>query len=399
MKRKILFVDDERNILQGLRRMLHGMHDVWDMRFADGGHQALLMLAEDPADVIVSDMRMLGMDGVELLTRVKADYPHMVRIVLSGHADSKTILKTVRLAHQYISKPCGANQLKITIDRACMLKEMLVDDELRRQVARMETLPGLPTVYARITQALKDPECSIQQVGDIIAQDIGMTAKILQLVNSAFYGLARHVSGPAEAAVYLGLDTIRALVLTIGLFSDFAQSGIPSQVVQSLYDHSIKTGNLARDIALSASLGKEHQDDAFMAGLLHDLGKLVLAYHMPKTYGRLLKLTLEKKSDIQAAEEQLLGTTHGRIGAYLIGLWGLPHSIVEAVAFHHTPSQCPSAGFDSLGALHVANALVHRLPGDPHIENPVAKIDYDYLARVEATAHMGRWMEMAKKAA
>jgi HD-like signal output (HDOD) protein len=399
MKRKILFVDDEPSILHGLKRMLHSMRGVWDMRFAGSGREALAQLADDPVDVIVSDMRMPEMDGADLLTRVRSEYPQMVRIVLSGHTDQKTIMKTVRLAHQYISKPCDANRLKITIDRACTLKELLADEALQCLVSRMETLPGLPTTYTRIVNTLKDPACSIQQVGEIISRDIGMTAKILQLVNSAFYGIARHVSGPVEAAVYLGLDTIRALVLTIGLFSDFEKCGMSDRIVQDIYSHSMKTGSLAREIALSVAMGREQADGAFMAGLLHDLGKLVLAYNMPKTYGKLLKQFLEKGGAMQEAEVKFLGTTHGQVGSYLIGLWGLPHSIVEAVAFHHLPRRCPSTSFDMLGAVHVANALAHPLPGGTTASRSATDMDYDYLAEMGMAAYLDRWQGLAEKAA
>jgi HD-like signal output (HDOD) protein len=399
MKRRILFVDDERNVLQGLRRMLHSMRGTWDMRFADSGRQALTMLAESSADVIVSDMRMPTMDGVELLSQVKADYPHMVRIVLSGHADHKSIIKTVRLAHQYISKPCDANRLKLTIDRACALKELLADESLRCQVARMETFPGLPATYNRIMDALKDPECSIKQVGEIISRDIGMTAKILHIVNSAFYGIARHVAGPVEAATYLGLDTIRALVLSIGLFSDFEKSGLSDRILEAIYNHSMKTGLLAREIALSVSMGKEQADDAFMAGLLHDLGKLVIAFNMPMTYGKLLRVSLEKGVAIQAAEEKILGATHGQIGAYLIGLWGFSHNIVEAVAFHHAPRQCPSGSFDVLGTVHVADALANHLRRGTDVHHTVADLDGEYLSDMGVHRHLAEWQDLAAKAA
>jgi HD-like signal output (HDOD) protein len=399
MKRKILFVDDERSILQGLQRMLHRMRGSWDMRFAGSGREALALMAQESVDVIVSDMRMPEMDGAELLTRVKSEYPQMVRIVLSGHTDHKSIMKTVRLAHQYISKPCDADRLRVTIDRACKLKELLADQALRSLVSRLETLPGLPTTYSQIMDALKDPECSIQQVGEIISRDIGMTAKILQLVNSAFYGIARHVSGPVEAAVYLGLNNIQALVMTIGLFSDFENCGISDHVVQEVYNHSMKTGSLAREIALSADLGREKADDAFMAGLLHDLGKLVIAYNMPKTYGKLLNQSLKRRIDIQEAEEKMLGATHGQIGGYLIGLWGLPHSIMEAVAFHHVPRQCPSVGFDALGAVHVANALAHHVPDGTAAANSLTGVDQDYLAEMGISACLDRWQGLAARAA
>ena len=252
-------------------------------------------------------------------------------------------MRTVRLAHQYISKPCDAEILKTMIERAFALKTLLKNQKLRQLIIRMEAFPGLPATYARITELLHDPEIPIQSVGKVIAEDIGMTVKILQLVNSAYYGIARRVAGPEEAVVFLGLDTIRALVLTIGLFSGFEESGIPKPMVEDIYRHSLKTGTLAKAIAIKEKMHKDQVEEAFMAGLLHDLGKLVMVHNMPDHYGELLQATLDKNLPIQDTEMKIFGATHEQIGAYLIGLWGLPDSIMEAVAFHH----CPGAMSDN----------------------------------------------------
>ncbi len=392
--RKILFVDDEKNILQGLQRMLRGMRKDWDMHFTDNGPEALRLMEASDFDVIVSDMRMPGMDGTELLTQVREKYPEMVRMVLSAFADHKAIMRTVRLAHQYVSKPCDAEILKSTIERVFALKNRLHDENLRRLIAKMEDFPGLPATFARITGLLRDPETSIQEVGNVIGEDLGMTVKILQLVNSAFYGVARQLKNPAEAAVFLGLDTIRALVLTLGLFSGFEESGIPKKMVEDIYGHSLKTGALAKAIATLEGLTKDQVEEAFMAGLLHDLGKLVMVHNMPDHYGKLLGATLEKKLPIQDAEMQIFGATHDQIGAYLIGLWGLPDSIVEAVAFHHHPEQCPAIAFDPLGAVHVADALAHvssQAGGDVHGN----RLSMEYLERFGLTDHLDSWIDLA----
>ena len=396
--RRLLFVDDEHNVLQGLRRMLRGMRKEWDMHFVDNGTEALRLLEATDVDVIVSDMRMPEMDGTELLTQVQQKYPEMVRIVLSAFADHQAVMRTVQLAHQYISKPCDADVLKTTIDRAFALKSLLKDKNLRRLIAKMKDFPGLPATYTRITELLRDPEASIQAVGEVIAEDIGMTAKILQLVNSAFYGIARSVASPQEAVVFLGLDTIRALVLTIGLFSGFEKSGIPRQMVEDIYRHSLKTGTLAKAIAAHEKMDTHQVEEALMAGLLHDLGKLVMVHNMPDQYGKLLRATLEKQLPIQDAEMQIFGATHEQIGAYLVGLWGLPDAIVEAVAFHHAPDQCPSVAFDPLGAVHAADAMAHVNPqsgGDIHGN----RLSMAYLERHDLVDHLGGWIDLALETA
>lgn len=396
--RKILFVDDDQLTLQMLGKMLSSMHSEWDIHFTDNGLEAIRMLAAAGFDVIVTDMRMPEMDGTELLTKVREQYPEMVRIVLSAFSDHKAVMRTVRLAHQYISKPCDAETLKATIDRAFALKTILKDEKLRRLISRMEDFPGLPATYARITELLRDPEVSIQAVSKVIAEDIGMTVKILQLVNSAFYGIPRRVAGPEEAVVLLGLDTIRAMVLTIGLFSGFEESGIPRQRVEDIYRHSLKTGSLAKAIATKENMDKDQVEEAFMAGLLHDLGKLVMVHNMPNQYGELLQATLNKNLPIHDAEMRIFGATHEQIGAYLIGLWGLPNSIVEAVAFHHCPGRCPTIAFDPLGAVHAADAMAHvnqQSGGDIHGN----RLSMEYLERLDLTDHLDDWIDLALESA
>ncbi|GAB6904918.1 Response regulator receiver modulated metal dependent phosphohydrolase [Desulfosarcina cetonica] len=395
MNHRILFVDDEEKIQKGLQRLFRSMRHQWTMTFVGGGRQALDALAASPFDIIISDLSMPDMDGIDLLSRVKADYPHMVRIVLSGHADPQAIMQTTRLAHQYLAKPSDTNTLKTVIARACTFSKLLADPDLRRQIAGMDIMPGLPDLYTRVMAALDDPECSIHRVGEIIAQDIGMTVKILQLVNSAFFGIARHVASPAEAAVFLGMDIIRALVLTIGIFAQFDKSGIPDAVLKNVYAHCMQTGILAREIALSVGMAQKTVDDAFMAGLLHDLGKLILVANLPATDRERLAALLDTDAGHHATEMEIRGIHPNLIGAYLIALWGLPHPIVEAVAFHHRPSQCPSMDFDVLGAVHVASVLSHHPEGHTTDDSPVDGIDTVYLKEVGMLTRLNEWRALA----
>jgi len=221
-KKRVLFVDDEPRILDGLKRMLRHMRDEWEMSFVESGEAALKVLESARFDVVVSDMRMPGMDGAELLTRVMERYPQIVRIVLSGHADKEMILKTVRPAHQYLSKPCDPEKLRSTVARASALRGLLADELLKQLVSQMSTLPSAPSLYNEVMNELRSGEGSVQRVGEIVSKDVGMTAKILQVVNSAFFGVPRHVESPAQAVSLLGLETIKALALSAQVFSQGA---------------------------------------------------------------------------------------------------------------------------------------------------------------------------------
>ena len=224
-KRRILFVDDEPNILDGLRRMLRSMRKEFDLYFAESGKEALELMNQNEFDVVVSDMRMPGMDGAELMTEIQKRYPHSIRIMLTGQADEESTLRTIGVVHQFLAKPCDPEKLKNILLRASALHRLMIDGKLKDIVSSIDTLPSLPSVYVKLQKKIREPEASLDDIGEIISQDIAMTAKILQLVNSAFFGLYQKVESPARAVKLLGLDTIKALVLVSQIFSEIKISG------------------------------------------------------------------------------------------------------------------------------------------------------------------------------
>lgn len=215
----ILFVDDEANVLNGLRRMLRSMRTEWVMHFANSGAEALQILDSTPVDVLVSDMQMPGMNGLELLTKVKSLHPLTVRIVLSGESARVTIVDTLDVAHQFIAKPCDESVLKQTITRACALRGFLSNEPLQRLVSQVKSLPSPPKTYFSIVEELQDENASLRRVAEIICEDTGMAARILQLANSAFFGVNRAMSSVVQAVNFLGSETIRQLVLLAHMFS------------------------------------------------------------------------------------------------------------------------------------------------------------------------------------
>ncbi|HSV92346.1 MAG TPA: HDOD domain-containing protein, partial [Desulfobacterales bacterium] len=262
----VMFVDDEPLVLQGLQRMLRPERERWDMRFARSGAEALGLLEREPFDAVVSDLRMPEMDGAALLAAVMDRYPHMARIVLSGEMDRELTFRTVHCAHQFLSKPCDADTLKQTLARASSLRRLLNDRKLKSLLPRLESLPSLPALYTEILAEIQAPNSSFRKVGDLVARDLGMTAKILQLVNSAFFGLARRVASPQDAVSLLGYDTVRALVLSAKIFSQVDLSRIPGLWLDALWQHSFSTSLFARAIGVGEKLPRKAQDEAFTAG-------------------------------------------------------------------------------------------------------------------------------------
>lgn len=392
MKKRILFVDDEVHVLQGLRRMLYPMRQEWDMAFAESGSAALEQLRQQRFDVIVTDMRMPEMDGAQLLTQVQQHYPHMVRIVLSGYSDRQLVLKSVGPAHQYLSKPCAAEKLKNTIARTGALRDLIDNDLLRQRVAGMQILPSLPTLYLELVEISQNPNASIEKITALIARDIGMTAKILQLANSAFFGIARHVSSTAQAVNLLGLDIVKALVLSGQVFTQFDSCQIRQCTLDTLWQHSLAVGACAKRIAQLEGCARTMIDDVFMAGMLHDAGKLILAANYPKEYQHAQALGRHNGLTDWQAESAVLGASHAEVGGYLLDLWGLPSEIVEAVAFHHCPDASPHQTFIGLTAIHVATAIVCDT-ATAEADTPAEAIDMNYLTRLGLKYRLALWRQ------
>ena len=395
-KRRILFVDDEKKVLRGLKRMLHSKRREWEMAFALGGKGALEILNQGAVDVLVSDMRMPEMDGVRLLAEVRKHYPETVRIALSGHSDQGMVFKTVQLAHQYLSKPGDAEILISTVTRACALRDILAEGCLKALVSRLETLPSPPAHYDEMMQALQSPDSSSREIGRIISKDMSMTAKILKTVNSAFFGLYRKVSSPSQAVSLLGIEMVRSLVTSIQIFSQFDQSRCPHISLDDLWKHSLVTGRFAKVIARA-----EQQDDnvvatAFTGGLLHDLGKLILGMNLSERYKEAMDVALAEDRLIGDVEGEIFGTTHAEVGAYLLGLWGLPDPIVEAIVFHHSPGKFPDRQFSPLAAVHIGDAMAHEA-ADAGGEETMSRVDFDYLTELEMIDRLPLWREMCRK--
>jgi HD-like signal output (HDOD) protein len=344
--------------------------------------------------VIVADLRMPGINGVELLKQVSKLYPQMVRIILSGTLEEDLRSQATLVAHQYLSKPCDPEVLKAILNRAFALRDVLVEPALRALISGTVSLPSTPTLYTELMEAVRSSEASVQQLGAIIARDPAMTAKVLQLVNSAFFGISRAVGNPADAVAFLGVDAIAALALSISAFSLFRSLGAKRFSIERLQRHSVAVAGIAREIAKSQkNRPKSLVDDTFTAGILHDLGKLMLFCHHPKKYEAALDLAEARKVWLRDAERELLGTTHAEIGGYLLWLWGLPDSVAEAVTFHHNPSACPADHFDALTAVHVADALARASSGETSALE--AGLDVDYLTRIGLIHELPAWEALA----
>ncbi len=395
MKRNILFVDDNPVLLEFYSTVLKSVRDSWEISTATSGEEALQLMANTTFDVVVSDLDMPGMDGVQLIREVRQRSPRTSRIILSGLRDQKRIAESLSETHQFIAKPCEPRVLKATLARIGGLDAYLNDDKLRSVVGRLESLPSFPSLYLEIMQELANEDPSIEKIAGIVVKDPGMTAKMLQIVNSASLGLARKITSPLEAVQYVGMGTVRSLALSAHIFSCFEHTELKGFSMSQLWDHAMKTALLAQKIMTLERADNALVEDACIAAMLHDVGKLMLANNLPEQFQQAINLAAERQIPFTQAEQEVFGATHAGVGACLLGLWGLPSTIVEAVAFHHTPRMAEAKVLGPLTAVHVANALEHELhEAEPRNEH--SALDLDYLTSIGIQHRLETWRTNAE---
>lgn len=358
--------------------------------------RALERLGREPFDVIIVDLGAPGVNAPRLLEAAMRLDPQMVRVVVSDGSDEKRVLPSIKAAHQCLTKPYDPLEFQAVLARAGSIHDLLADRRLADLVAGIDTLPSLPAQYMRLMEEVQSETSSLERVGQIVSEDIGMAATVLKLVNSSFFGLRQEVSGLVQAVTLLGLDIICALAISHHLFSTFDQRRVPGFSFDGLWRHSLVTGGFARKIALQARQDKSAVDRAFIAGLLHDAGKLVLGSTVTDRYNEVLRIVHDENRLVSQVESQVLGTTHAQVGAYLTGLWGLDDTVVEALAYHHRPSACPRQEFGPLAAVHVANILEHELCViHPDYARP--ELDAAFLARTSLQDKVNRWRDLYRQ--
>jgi HD-like signal output (HDOD) protein len=356
------------------------------LHFASGAAQALELLANRPVDVVVTDMCMPDIDGAELLRRVRHRYPDTVRIVLSGQFSKNAGLQAVAVAHQFLLKPSEPQLLRAAVDQSLAVRRMLTPDQVRRAAGAVGALPFCARTHAALLEVLERPDVSMEAVAEVVERDPAVAAKILHVANSAFLGRTQPVSSMLSAVQMLGMENLRELVLSAEILSCFEASPDGQFPLADLFLHPRLAARIAGWLPAPEALRPQN----VVTALLHDIGKLVVACQLPEPYRRMAKAVAEG-ADWIAAEQAALGATHAEIGAYLLGLWGLPRPIVEAVLEHHSDPGPPDA-WTVAETVRIANALA-RSPGAP----PSPLLDPLRLQHLADPAEIDRWRRRAER--
>ena len=391
MKLSILFVDDDVNLLRGLRRVLHKQREDWDITFLDSPVEALKLLDAQRFDVVVSDMRMPELDGASLLSEVERRHPGTIRVVLSGYTEEKSVLRTIGPTHQYLAKPCNTDDIVSLLDRTLALKAMLRSEPLRDLATSLHNLPTPSDLYLRITAEMRKEASSLRNIAELIGADVAMTAEVLRITNSAYFSLGSRVHDVFQAVRLLGLETVRALVLQVGIFRQFDKSPEHAAVLRDLDTYGLAVATLARRIAREEGLSENLRDQAFCAGMLACIGTLVFFDAEPLKTREILRRA-EEGEDLAALEREVFGASQAELGGYLLGLWGFNNAVVEAVLYQNKPSDCVYADRSSLTCVHLARAFGPRWPFGSRTLRPVM-LDIDYVRHLGMEAKVKSWLE------
>ena len=360
VKTRVLFVDDEKRILDGLRRQLHSFRKQWDMKFALSGAEALAHLEKCPADIVVSDMRMPEMNGCELLSKVHALYPQTIRIILSGQTEQTDLLKDLSSIHQYLQKPCPPDALSRAITRATQLRDRLQQPQLRSAANNITVLPPCSETYRELKHEIVKPEPSLERIGSLLQDDPALASKILQLVNSAFFGIPRAVNDVRQAAVLLGIPTLQSLIVGGRIFGVMAGDANQVKWVNQLWSASASIGQLAGNLAKLNGAGDTTVQQAHLAGMLCLVGRVILLVSEPEAFDDIWHPTQPCNIGkcVAKHEHDAFGADQGEVGAFMLGSWAFADDLVEAVAYQSDPRRSTCRRVDHcMPYLHIARAM------------------------------------------
>jgi len=360
MGKSILFVDDEPQVLHALKRDFR--KSAFKTFFAQSGPEGLEIIERENIDLVVADMKMPGMDGYEFLQNVKLKYPHIICVILSGYTERDTVYKSLidGTAQAYLSKPWDKNSLENYINQLFEVKSALQDRNLLNIVNSVSHLPTIEERYQKILNLIKKGE-SLSKISEVIEEDPALTADVLKLANSAFYGQRVPISSVNRAVVFLGTNIIKDIVLSLGIINSFKNIGKNKIEINKFWEHA----NLCNKIItfLYVELFQKRLPDEFSTvGLLHDIGRLFELIYFPDKFSQILE-KLESNPEIGwlEAEIEVIGVPHTLLGGYLLNWWNFPYPIIEIAFFHHEPLKEGVINKEIAALTHIADFYANEI--------------------------------------
>jgi len=389
MNRSIYIVDDQPEVLEIavaiVKSVLPGVVATGFNRPCE----ALAAIKANPPDLILSDQVMPEMSGSQLLEEARLVAPGTLRIMMSGFVplDQLTVITS---AHQYVAKPFGAPQLKKMLERTFAARDRVRDKKLQTVVASLRSLPSLPQVHHTLLSELENNRGASAAIGQMVAQDAGLSAKVLQLANSPLFGREYLVSSPAEAVFCLGTGMITAVVLSQSLFKHYRANSHPEFSFEQVWLHCWDTAALAQCYCREYELPRPTREEAFLAGLLHETGRLILIANFPDQYTAACEAARKAQSPLGPRLREVFPAAPCEIGAFLLDLWGMPDSVVASVSMLEHPERENATGFTAVSALYIADQIASRgTPPDPF---PPEEWDAAYPRSIGCPEELKQWV-------
>jgi len=387
-KIRIMFVDDDPMVVRGIARNMSMMGVKMDIIVRTSAEEAIKTLEKELADVIITDLYMPGIDGSALLEEVRTRYPTVLRFVLSGEAKPEVMIQAARLAHQYLSKPCETAVLHKTIVETMARMGTIKKPEVARTISLLEAVPSRQVSLAEFLQLLNDNSTPLEKITSSLKRDPGLCARLLKVANSPYFGHAGSVESLDDAIGLLGMDMILSMAATHKLFAVTPPPPSSNLNLEELWEHCVHVGSLARHIGYKLRAPQSVLREAGTAALLHDIGKLILAYSSPTAYAAAYTRAAADHMPGWQAEYFIFGNHHAEIGGCLLKLWGLPTAVVDAVSMHHTPHHSAETHLGPVTLVHIADVVAHAATTD----NATTFLDIAHLKALNLPEDMDYWL-------
>ena len=394
--RILVLIDDPAELADAAPLFGH-LPDGWKVSVSQSSEDALCHLEQVAFDIIFVDLKAGALASTQFLHEVWVRHPKTIRFLLAPSIEADLLVTGALGPHQFLQKPIDANSIRSALDRATLVDELVCNENVKKMVSRIRTLPARPTVYVDVMRELRSSESSPRVVGELVSRDMAISSKLLQISNSAFFGFRQRVSSPGDAVLLLGMETTASLVLGIEAFAQLDNVKLSYFSTEQVWKHSQAVANSARAIADFITNDNNLAQDAFTAALLHDIGKLALAVNFEEQYRKALDQAREKNLPAWELEKEIFGATHAEAGAYLLSLWGLPANIIEAVAHHHRPARDVSTKFNVSTAVHLANAFEYA-DASERSGFPEYRLDLEYPTELGLNPHIEELRDVARRA-
>jgi putative nucleotidyltransferase with HDIG domain len=358
MKPSALIFTDQESILESSRQALQ---DAWDLQPATSESEAKAQLESSQYQLLLIDKQKISTAESEFLTAVDQISPATPRLQFTKLAPTGELevhFSHPRVVSEENQAAAQPESFEEQIGHEVLRQTLFSKVGLSNILEKIQKTPTRPGVYFKVVEELTNPEGTIDNIAELVKEDPIVTARILRAVNSTALGLRRRLTDANEAVMMLGGERVRDVILLLEVLSVIDQNRCIGFSPDDVWNHSIQVAQLARKIMAKETRCQSTRNAAFTAGLLHDVGKVLLAVNLPGRYAKTLILAKKNKTSLVEEEYKEFDTSHAELGTHLLESWELPIRILEAIMWHHSPDHFSSEKLAPRAAVFIANTLV-----------------------------------------